>query len=197
MNKKNMLSCLERVFVGKFGVFVLLSVAVGVFTLCLTYQGCIAKKSYRFAVLAEIQNARNRLDNVLACDQQNWHVTCNVELKYKDRLPEIFAGNDALVRELHGLYDSLGVGISNAKELRQALLSKETIPKKNLQNLKNSIRAVVAEADCVGPKLAEEIGGTWQEQSKNLTSKERANNYLHEIKEATGSSIIVKQKISK
>lgn len=186
--KKGRGKTIPLIFTGKFGLFVLIPV-IGVLIGIAGFpsvKGCISDNLDRRAVLDEVQDARDRLDGVLLGRQLDWRITNTTELKFAGRITHLFSNDESLVKELQKLYRSLAAGISNAKELRQVLASKEADPT-DAVNLENAIRRVVEEADLIGPRLSAKVGGTWQKPPKNLTKEELANHYLIKYKEASGN----------
>jgi hypothetical protein len=181
---------IKSVFTWKRLGALLAAVAAGVGIYLFVWQ-IIYDKLDRSAVLAEVQDARDRLDGVLLGRQLNWRITNSTELQFAGRITNLFADDESLVKELQKLYRSLSAGISNAKELRQVLSSKEANPT-DAVNLENAIRRVVEEADLVGPRLAAKVGGTWRVSQKNIPPLERATDFLYKSKEASGSVVSTK-----
>lgn len=179
-------------FTGKFGFFVIIGVLGIVVTILFTVYSFVQQRTSdnldRHNVLDEVQDARDRLDGVLLGSQLNWRITNSTELQFAGRITNLFADDESLVKELLKLYRSLSAGISNAKELRQVLSSKEANPT-DAVNLENAIRRVVEEADMVGPRLAAKVGGTWDVSPKNDPLLKRATDFLYESKEASGSVV--------
>ena len=187
--KKGKGKTIQSIFIGKFGLLVLIPVVGVLMTMAgLSVKSCISDKLDKLdrrAVLAEVQGARDRLHNVLVCRQVPWSCSDSPELRYTDRISALFVSDPSLVMELQKLYELLAVGKTHAEKLRQILESKEA-HRPDTESLENAIRGVVAEADRVGPLLSAEVGGTWQEPPKNLTNEQLANHYLIKYKEERG-----------
>jgi len=156
----------------------------------LSIRGCQTDRSYRKAVLQELQNGRDSLAYTLVCRKRNWRRPARFKLMYMDKVPELFTDESKLRSEVQRLYGSLDGGMAQAAELRDLLSQKNAVPA-TIENIVKAINKIVDFADEVGPKVAKFVGDTWEKPPAGMTLEELTRYYEGVVLSASTDAMVI------
>jgi hypothetical protein len=138
-------------------------------------------RSYRYAVLQELQDGRDSLAYTLACRNRNWRRPANFTLLHAEKIPKLFDDNLSLRKDVSDLYQAMSSGMKQTEELRN-LLAQENADPKSIQNLEAAIEKTVKLADAVGPRIGQSIGQSWNIPLPNMSVEQLTDYYERNIR---------------
>lgn len=190
MDKSKAAQQATSLLAGKLGLFAIVAfVAAALFVIYGPIRGCSTERSYRKAVLQELQNAHDSLAYTLVCQKRNWRRPARFNLMHMDKVPELFADRPKLRKDIQFLYESFDGGMNQAAELRR-LLAQENADPVTLENLEKAIYRIVDLADKVGPQVAAFVGGTWRTPKSSLTLEELTRYYEGIVTSAATDEVV-------